>query len=442
MIVPPPGKYYQPWKQASPVKRCPKCGGRRFAGETRTFDTWFDSSSSEYYILGYLWDKKFWNDNMPCTLRPQGKEIIRTWLYFTLLKAWLLDRKQAFEDVWINHHVVDEKGEKMSKSLGNVVDPQEVLKKYGAEAFRIWVCLEGDITKGDIRCSFERIEGTSKLLTKLWNISRFISAFPQPEKRSVKLQPADKWILTELNELVRFVDEKYETYSFHESTTAIREFAWNVFAAHYIEMVKPRAYAMDEKVKRLKDVPPEARAAWYTLHECLRTLTLLLAPIVPFVTDRIWVEMYAKSKRDSVHSESFPKAERLTKAQKKMIDTGKELMDFNSQVWNTKKERGISLRDPLGVKVPKNLKPFEDDLKLMHNLTEPEEVKEEPKKEEKPKAGKPTKIKPAKSAARPTKPSKPKTTKKKKIKKLKKLKRVKTKKKAKVKAKKAKRQKR
>lgn len=74
-------------------------------------------------------------------------------------------------------HVVDDKGDKMSKSLGNVVDPHEVLKKYGAEAFRIWTCLEGDISKGDIRCSFQRVEGTSKFLTKLWNIARFISSF-------------------------------------------------------------------------------------------------------------------------------------------------------------------------------------------------------------------------------------------------------------------------
>jgi valyl-tRNA synthetase len=414
-VVPPAGKYYQPWKQSSPVKRCPKCNGRKFVGETRTFDTWFDSCSSEYYVLGYLWDKKFWKANMPCSLRPQGKEIIRTWLYFTLLKAWLLDEMQAFKDVWINHHVVDEKGEKMSKSVGNIIDPQEILKKYGAEAFRIWVTLEGDITKGDIRCSFERIEGTSKFLTKLWNIARFISSFPQPEKRTVKLQPADKWILTELNELVRLVDEKYEQYRFNEAANAIRDFAWNVFAAHYLEMVKPRAYNVGEKARRLKDVPPATRAAWYTLHECLRTIDMMLAPIIPFVTDKIWTEMYAKSKRDSIHAEKFPEAERPTKVDKKLAETGKELMEFNSMAWNTKKEKGFSLRDSIGIKVPKKLKPFEPDLKAMHNLVKPEKAekkKPEEEKEDEKEEPKPVEKKPEPKNAKPkVKPAKKKTKK-------------------------------
>lgn len=378
-VVPKPGKYYQPWKQSSPVKSCPKCGGRRFTGERRTFDTWFDSCSSEYYILGYLWDKAFWRKNMPCTLRPQGKEIVRTWLYFTLLKAWLLDEKQAFENCWIHMHVVDDKGEKMSKSIGNVVDPQEILKKYGADAFRIWTCLEGDISKGDIRCSFERIEGTSKFLTKFWNISRFISAFPQPEKRSIILEPADKWILAELAQLVGTVKEKYENYEFHAAATAIRDFTWNVFAAHYIELVKPRAYDVKGK---WKDASRSTKAAWYTLHECLRTIMLLVAPVVPFMTDHIWLQIYAKSKRDSIHAEAFPKTTKHDKAAKKMLNLSASLTGFNSLVWNTKKEQGLSLRDPIGITMPKTLKPFEKDLKLMHNLVkpQPEPTQEKPKK--------------------------------------------------------------
>lgn len=401
-VVPKPGKYYQPWKQSSPVKTCPKCGGRRFTGERRTFDTWFDSCSSEYYILGYLWDKAFWRKNMPCTLRPQGKEIVRTWLYFTLLKAWLLDEKQAFENCWIHMHVVDNKGEKMSKSVGNVINPQEILKKYGADAFRIWTCLEGDISKGDIRCSFERIEGTSKFLTKFWNISRFISAFPQPEKRSISLEPADRWILAELAQLVSTVKGKYENYEFHAAATAIRDFAWNMFAAHYIELVKPRAYDVKGK---WKDASRSTKAAWYTLHEGLRTIMLLVAPVTPFVTDHIWLQMYAKSKRDSIHTEAFPKTAKPDKAAKKMLKLGAALTEFNSLVWNTKKEQGLSLRDPIGIKMPKTLKPFEKDLKLMHNLVKPqsepkpEKTKEEVKKKTVKKVVKATK-KSAKKAAK------------------------------------------
>ncbi len=178
VFIPEPGRYYQPWKEKAPIEKCPECGNTRFRGEERTFDTWFDSATSEIYVLGYLWDREFFQENFPCTLRPQGKEIVRNWLYFTLLKSYLLFDREPFRNVWIHMYVVDEKGRKMSKSLGNIIDPQEVLKRYGAEAFRIWTCLEGNITRGDIRCSFERIQGTSKFLTKLWNIARLISSFP------------------------------------------------------------------------------------------------------------------------------------------------------------------------------------------------------------------------------------------------------------------------
>ncbi|HDM05670.1 MAG TPA: valine--tRNA ligase, partial [Candidatus Aenigmarchaeota archaeon] len=293
VVVPKPGKYYRPWKEKPPIKRCPRCGNRKFIGEERVFDTWFDSSNSEIYILGYLWNKKFFHKNFPCSLRPQGKEIVRTWLYFTLLKSYLLFGKAPFNHVWIHHHVVDEKGEKMSKSLGNVIDPLEVIKKFGAEAFRIWTCLEGDITHGDIRCSYERILGSSKFLTKLWNISKYISTFPTARK--ARLQASDKWILGELSKLIKEVREDFEKYAFYAGVTKIRDFTWNLFASHYIEMSKPRAYGRGFNKE-------EQMAAWYTLHTCLKTILKLLAPVTPFITDYIWRKLYSKK---SIHLEKF-----------------------------------------------------------------------------------------------------------------------------------------
>lgn len=353
-IVPNPGKYYQPWKENPSVKKCPKCGNAKFKGEERVFDTWFDSSNSEIYILGYLWDKDFFKKNFPCSLRPQGKEIVRTWLYFSLLKAFLLFKQQAFEECWLHHHVIDEKGEKMSKSLGNIVDPQGVIKKYGSEAFRIWTCLEGDITKGDIRCSFERIEGTSKFLTKLWNIARFISLFPFVEK--AKLTDTDEWILTELSELVKKVKEEYEKYEFYDGVTAIRDFAWNLFADHYIEMVKTRAYG--EKFDK-----SEQQSAQFTLHTCLKVILQLLSPVIPFITDQVWTELYSKT---SIHLEPYP--EPKWKSDLKQLT--KKIVEFNSKVWNWKKEIGLSLKDAVEIGIPKELKMFEKDLKAMHNLKE------------------------------------------------------------------------
>jgi len=352
VFVPKPGKYYQPWREPPPIKKCPKCGNKKFRGEERVFDTWFDSSNSDIYVLGYLWDKIFFKKNFPCTLRPQGKEIVRTWLYFTLLKSFLFLKKRAFENVWLHHHVVDESGEKMSKSAGNVVDPQEVINKYGAESFRIWTCLEGDITQGDIRCSFQRIEGTSKFLTKFWNIARFISSFPQV--KNAKLKAADKWILAELSKLVEAVKKQYENYSFYNGATAIRDFTWNLFAAHYVEMVKARAYGEGFSKE-------EQKAAWFTLHICMKTILQLLSPITPFITDYMWRELYSKK---SIHVQQFPKPEwkvDLAKLTEKIVE-------FNSRVWNTKKERGISLKDEIEMNIPTELRSFEKDLVAMHKI--------------------------------------------------------------------------
>jgi len=107
-------------------------------------------------------------------LRPQGKEIIRTWLYYTVLKDYLLTGKHAFRDAYINYHIVDEHGNKMSKSIGNIIDPQEVLARFGAEPFRLWAATEANIGD-DFRVDAEKISGAAKTTVKLWNISKFIT---------------------------------------------------------------------------------------------------------------------------------------------------------------------------------------------------------------------------------------------------------------------------
>ena len=352
-IIPPPGPYYQPWKEKPPVEKCPRCGGSEFRGEERIFDTWFDSSSSQQYILGYLWDKDFFEHNYPCSLRPQGKEIVRSWLYFTLLKSYLQFRKAPFKDVWINHHVVDESGEKMSKSLGNVIDPQEVIKRYGAEAFRAWVFFEGDITDGDVKYSYARTEGSGKFLTKLWNISRLISSFP--EGSGTTLTPSEKWILSELSALMTRTGDNYENYEFSKAAVELRYFTWNIFADHYVEMVKSRAYGGPNITKE------EQEAAWYGLHTCLSNILLLLAPLTPFITDFLWRKMYSTS---SVHLEKFPSFD----FESDYIGATQQLLEFNSATWNAKKAKGLSLRDTISTVIPDQLKPFENDLRRMHHI--------------------------------------------------------------------------
>jgi len=349
--LPKPGRYYQPWKEKPPFKECKYCKGKDFVGETRTFDTWFDSSISPLFISKFLRDEEFFKKTFPNTLRPQAKDIIRTWLYYTLLRCYQLTGKQAWKHAWIMGYGVDEKGERMSKSKGNVIDPLPILEKYGADNFRFWAASEVSLGY-DFRCSEQRIASASKFLTKLWNIARFISSFPQPKK--AKLAKTDEWILAELNKLIKESLKGYEDFNFFIPATKIREFTWNLFASHYIEMVKPRAYGQGFN-------KGEQEAAWFTLHTCMKNILLLLAPITPFITEKIWREVYS---RESIHRQEFPKA----KWKSELGKFTEKILEFNSKVWNLKKEKGLSLKDEIEIEIPEELKPFEKDLRAMHNI--------------------------------------------------------------------------
>ena len=248
---------------------------------------------------------------------------------------------------------VDEKGEKMSKSRGNVIDPVPILEKYGADAFRFWAASETSLGS-DFRCSEKRVEEASKFLTKLWNVTRFISAFPIPKEKP-KLTATDEWILSEVNKLLDECMKGYDDFNFFIPANKVREFVWNLFAPHYIEMVKKRAYGEGF-------TKSEQLAAWYTLHQVLKSILLLLAPIVPFMTDFVWKRLYGKK---SIHLQPFPKKFKVND----FTYLTEKLIEFNSQVWKEKKEKNLSLKDPISVEIPKELEPFTKDLVAMHNIT-------------------------------------------------------------------------
>ncbi|MGI0082942.1 MAG: valine--tRNA ligase, partial [Nitrosopumilaceae archaeon] len=197
--VPEPSKYYRPWKDNSPIVKCTKCGASEFVGEERTFDTWMDSSVSPLFVSKYKRDDAFFKKTYPATLRPQSKDIVRTWLYYTILRCEQLTGKAPWSKAWIMGYGVDEHGTKMSKSKGNVIDPLPIIQKFGADTFRFWSASEINLGY-DFRCSEQKIESTKKFLSKLWNISRFLSGFPV--LKSANLSPADKWILSELDKVV------------------------------------------------------------------------------------------------------------------------------------------------------------------------------------------------------------------------------------------------
>lgn len=358
-VVPPPGEYYQPWRNPPPFSRCPHCGSKEgFKGEERTFDTWFDSGISQLQIIYYLRDEEFFKKLFPCSVRPQGKDIVRTWCYYSVLRTYQLLKKPAFRKVWISGHVMDDKGERMSKSRGNITWPTPLIEKYGADTLRLWGCLEARLGS-DIRYSEARLAGAHSYLTKLWNITKFISSFPTPDEKEIELLPSDKWILAELNEVIKEIAKGYEELDFNIPGTRIRTFTWETFASHYIEMVKARAY---NKGRTFSE--KQQKGAWHTLHKCLETTIKVLAPICPFITEDINRRLYSPS--TSIHLQPFPVPQ--SQWQTPLRTLTPLIIATNSAVWKAKKDNKLPLNASIKeLHLPRDLEPLKEDLKSMHN---------------------------------------------------------------------------
>lgn len=365
VALPQPGKYYRPWKENAPedadVIKDAKIIGKvsefkdaTWTGETRVFDTWFDSSISELFITKYKSDESLFKSAYPVSLRPQGKEIVRTWLYYTILRGYLETKKECFRDVWIHQHVLDEKGIKMSKSLGNIIDPQEIIKEFGAEAFRLWAAGEGDMSKQDLSCSKDKIRSELKTINKIFNVARFVNQFEK--QNSADITELDKLFIDYIEDLTEYSDTEYARYNFYHPASRLRSFLWEEFASHYLEMVKNRAYNRD---KTFSD--KEQKSAHYALHYIFQRYITLIYPVIPQVASVVG-EKYGMD----MASIEFPKSKKGASD----LSSLQKIMEFNSSVWKAKKDKGISLNAPIdGIKIPDDLSKFSKDLKACHNLT-------------------------------------------------------------------------
>ncbi|MCI4462166.1 MAG: valine--tRNA ligase [Thermogladius sp.] len=361
ILLPEPGRYYRPWKDEPPWDKCPVCGAPRdkIVGEKKVFDTWFDSSISVLYASGYMHNTELFK-KVKYTLRPQGVDIIRTWLYYSILRVYQLRGEPAFKWVRITGMGLDEKGEEMHKSKGNIIDPEPYLEKYGADAFRFWAAASGRLGY-DYRFSEQLIRTGLMFATKLWNIARFISSFPEPE--DYKLRPIDEATLAYLSRVVEKVDKAYMDLDVYEPVHEIYQFTWNYFASHYLELVKSRAYNQDGSYS-----VEEQKGAWFTLHYVLRSVLKMLAPIMPFITDTIYRELYHKS----VHVEEFPRASPEFLA--KSPELAELVVNIDSAIWGYKKKNNMRLTDPLKRKVylPKSVSGVLQELASLHRLEDVE----------------------------------------------------------------------
>ena len=231
-------------------KKCPKCQSENIQGETRVMDTWMTSSVTP--LINNRWGEKGEKNIYPMSVRVQGFEIIRTWLFYTLVKSHLNTDSIPWKDVMISGWGLARNGEKMSKSLNNFVTAESMMEKYSADALRFWSC--GATLGMNLRFSEDDMRAGQKLLTKLWNATRFVMMNLKDYDTEIKLkkedlETADLWILAELQKLIGESTEYFENYEFSKVKNELEHFFWIKFADNYIELAKGRLYGEDEKKK-------------------------------------------------------------------------------------------------------------------------------------------------------------------------------------------------
>jgi len=393
VVVPPSGVYVQPWRDLPPkdsevldretketlgVYEDMKAQLGELTGEEKVFDTWMDSSNSNLFVSGYGKNQELFEKAFPTALRPQGKEIVRTWLYYTLLKSTLLLDKPGFTNVWIDGLGMDPWGRKMSKSLGNGIDANSVLEcgsggrtgswkikgtdgkqihlkanKIGSECFRLWKACDAQVGD-DFHINPEEIEAKYfGVLTKIFNVARFASQFEVPSDLNSEpenLEIEDQWILSEFSQMMTKVEKSWSKVDIYNAAQSIKNFSTGVFPSHWLEMVKSRLYDGDEA------------AAW-TLHRIVRDVLTSLSPICPFFTHYLSTTLYANS---SVDVREFPD---IIVSKSEFLNLTNHVIEFNSEVWKLKKDNGISLNTEIAnVKIPKELEILSDSLIRMHRI--------------------------------------------------------------------------
>jgi len=281
------------------VTVCPKCGSTHVRQDEDVLDTWFSSALWPFSTLGYPDNTEDLNYFYPTDVLVTGYDIIFFWVARMIFSGLEHMNRIPFKDVLIHGLVRDSQGRKMSKSLGNGIDPTEIIAKFGADTLRFSL-LNGVAAGSDMRFSDEKIEGARNFMNKIWNASRFVLMNAEghtiSDVNDCKLNSADKWIISKLNKTIREVTVNMEKYEMGVALANLYDFVWNDFCDWYIELTKPVLYGEDDK-KRDDTVS----VLVYVLGEILK----LLHPFVPFITEKIYKDI--PSAKGPLMLEAFPK---------------------------------------------------------------------------------------------------------------------------------------
>ncbi len=302
--------------------RCPKCGCTHFTQDEDTLDTWFSSALWPFSTLGWPKHTEDLDYFYPTDVLVTGYDIIFFWVIRMVFSGYEHTGKSPFHTVFIHGLVRDSQGRKMSKSLGNGIDPLEIIDQYGADALRMTL-VTGNAPGNDMRFYNERVEASRNFANKVWNASRFIlmnlggKELKKPE--DFKLRPGDRWILSRCNNLVKEVTENMDKFELGIALSKIYDFLWDEFCDWYIELAKYRIYHADEDAESAND-------ALWTLREVLKDSLKLLHPYMPFVTEEIYSKLVPEEESlmmsrwpeyDEKHC--FPAAENIVEHFKEIV---------------------------------------------------------------------------------------------------------------------------
>ncbi|BDC19868.1 valine--tRNA ligase [Acidianus sp. HS-5] len=342
-----------PTKAKPPYDKCPYCG-LPLKPITDVADVWIDSSVTVLYLSGFYTNKERFAKAFPASLRLQGTDIIRTWLFYTFFRTLMLTGNVPFKQVLVNGQVLGPDGSRMSKSKGNVVSPLERVNEFGADAIRMTL-LDASIGE-DFPFKWDNVRGKKLLLQKLWNASRLSYPFIHEKDISKprELHILDKWILIKHKKFVKKVIDAYNSYDFYVIIDEFYNYFWETVADEYLELIKYRLFNEDQ-------------SALYTLRRIMKDIIILLHPIVPHITEEIYSRLFGD--KISVLLEELPNIEDIEE------DDGAEkigdyVKKFNSMVRTSKIKNKMSIVTPVNVKLYANndmiesIKRVENDVKI------------------------------------------------------------------------------
>ena len=285
---------------AKAPETCPHCGGHSFRQEEDTLDTWFSSALWPFSTLGWPEETPEYRYFYPTDVLVTGYDIIFFWVIRMVFSGIEQTGKLPFHTVLIHGLVRDSEGRKMSKSLGNGIDPLEVIERYGADALRLTL-MTGNAPGNDMRFYWERVESARNFANKIWNAARFIEmnlgeTMPA-ESAASALLPQDRWVLHRLNSLTGEVTENLEKFELGIALQKVYDFIWEEFCDWYIEMVKPRLWNKED---------PTREAALWTLREVLSRALKLLHPFMPFITEEVFLSL---NEEESIMISAWPECE-------------------------------------------------------------------------------------------------------------------------------------